>query len=1138
MPALFFPNPDALRLALAAGIVPTEVARQRIRAGLDGNGRAWVEQPEELTRDAVAGLQRIGVQFLSPGTVPPTKVFDCWAELLSLRPFEKPPLGRVLLELPDQELARVSAEVVRIRPQQIRTRLLAEDSAKGRAWLLTSEPPTFTLTSHNPAIEAFVEQAPRVWVRLGWRHPLDNKIPIREGTLALVRPPGKWTFYPDETFAPERDLFPLTGSTLASITSRALQLGENLHLLPARNSAGAIPSMWVFSSSEFDSLLELARGTDERVLLLFDVAEVRSPSGEKAVILRAEPGRSTPAVLPDSHAWVLEHELPPIYIPLGSRLRPTIHSAVLARTLGATPDLVTWVSPGSGTRFDIHHVPRTAFHRLDSRIQYLVPDPAPMLAQTDRFCLVLPSFTLEQDPKQEVPFPPRVVVPKVAPVPELVPEPGWLTRNLRRMLAAIPRRRKRGSRKKRQNLIPVTTPGRAGEKLSSPEILLLGNEWAARRSALENRVLTEVPGLSPSQRAEVWADLAEVYTAVGNPADAAVCWTNAIWERDAAPSAWLGNWLKAETRAARMGPDRPTLEELLETRTVQCARVAAAYLSWASTISTQAPDLSPHLLSLVDLVRSHETDLPARSVWLAHGAAARLSEGDPLALARCRDRLFRRLLDAGPGLDLDAPSFLRFQGTAGGDRSQSAREWLARLRDPVRRWVDRLNGPGRLQWAGLDAEPTCTAGYADLMLAWGMSKLGDRSRAKDLEIAAIEQIESAASPDANPLVHRILVACFRDRIRSAQDGRAAAPGFPAGPDRELNQLDHLGRYAVDRLRACSKILEPVDRVLPFRGLELREFLGTDSLGLQLAALLVDTQVSVDLVRDLLAGRIGEPAVTWLPRTVLVLLEIAPRLDAAIVTELLSWVPRALSQTGDWVRTSVPGADRGPGGVARYEARILASAAHAAALYHLPGPMTQIIAHLRLTCASGGSASRRALEAVAGEFFRSVRTLGLVMEARDLLAALDGGTGEHPVAQVVPPGPLDLGLAVGWFAVGNADAGMRILDGARDRLYSRSIPDERERTAVALGYAAALGHAPTGVALGRLEELFLRLDSIDVRGAANRYFTAQPLELVDTVIRSVVSDDFAIGPGVRGWLDDDEFLIRRRINRDLSIAMQG
>ena len=63
-----------------------------------------------------------------------------------------------------------------------------------------------------------------------------------------------------------------------------------------------------------------------------------------------------------------------------------------------------------------------------------------------------------------------------------------------------------------------------------------------------------------------------------------------------------------------------------------------------------------------------------------------------------------------------------------------------------------------------------------------------------------------------------------------------------------------------------------------------------------------------------------------------------------------------------------------------------------------------------------------------------------------------------------------------------------------------------------------------------------LDRVTVTGSTNRYFTLKPLQLIDAVVRSVVTEDFALGPSVRGWLDDDEYLIRRRIHRDMTTVL--
>jgi hypothetical protein len=39
-------------------------------------------------------------------------------------------------------------------------------------------------------------------------------------------------------------------------------------------------------------------------------------------------------------------------------------------------------------------------------------------------------------------------------------------------------------------------------------------------------------------------------------------------------------------------------------------------------------------------------------------------------------------------------------------------------------------------------------------------------------------------------------------------------------------------------------------------------------------------------------------------------------------------------------------------------------------------------------------------------------------------------------------------------------------------------------------------------------------------------------LVEETILAIVSDDFILGPSGQRWLDDDEYLVRRRIHADM------
>jgi cellulose synthase operon protein C len=71
-------------------------------------------------------------------------------------------------------------------------------------------------------------------------------------------------------------------------------------------------------------------------------------------------------------------------------------------------------------------------------------------------------------------------------------------------------------------------------------------------------------------------------------------------------------------------------------------------------------------------------------------------------------------------------------------------------------------------------------------------------------------------------------------------------------------------------------------------------------------------------------------------------------------------------------------------------------------------------------------------------------------------------------------------------------------------------------------------------------MFQRLVGIQVAGSTNAYYSLKPLMLVETAVRAVVSDEFALGPQARAWLDADELAVRRRIRDDLKavLAAQG
>src|SRR5215207_6328056 len=101
MPAIFFADLDALRLALASGAVPPAVSRAPARAGFDAAGRLWLEPAAPLPRDSVAALARLGAAVQGASGVDLTDDVPCWPYLLPLAPSDGDAPAAVLFELPD-----------------------------------------------------------------------------------------------------------------------------------------------------------------------------------------------------------------------------------------------------------------------------------------------------------------------------------------------------------------------------------------------------------------------------------------------------------------------------------------------------------------------------------------------------------------------------------------------------------------------------------------------------------------------------------------------------------------------------------------------------------------------------------------------------------------------------------------------------------------------------------------------------------------------------------------------------------------------------------------------------------------------------------------------------------------------------
>jgi hypothetical protein len=191
----------------------------------------------------------------------------------------------------------------------------------------------------------------------------------------------------------------------------------------------------------------------------------------------------------------------------------------------------------------------------------------------------------------------------------------------------------------------------------------------------------------------------------------------------------------------------------------------------------------------------------------------------------------------------------------------------------------------------------------------------------------------------------------------------------------------------------------------------------------------------------------------------------------------------------------------------------------------------------------------AINKVARECLRGLRKLGLKDEINRFLTQMtdlvvqgkslpqlrqQAGTAWPDVLVAL------LHLAEGWLFFGGFAQAKPFLDEARATI-SENAKLGRDKgikplqlTRLVQTYISALGQGPVDEALNRIEELFRPggLEKLPNSFTTAQYFSRLHLNVVEEVVRSLVSENVTMGDQGRRWLDDDEYLVRRRIHGDM------
>jgi HEAT repeat protein len=124
----------------------------------------------------------------------------------------------------------------------------------------------------------------------------------------------------------------------------------------------------------------------------------------------------------------------------------------------------------------------------------------------------------------------------------------------------------------------------------------------------------------------------------------------------------------------------------------------------------------------------------------------------------------------------------------------------------------------------------------------------------------------------------------------------------------------------------------------------------------------------------------------------------------------------------------------------------------------------------------------------------------------------------------------LALAAGFAYLGAMAPAQPIFDEALSRL-SKEKDGVPERLKLTRAAARALGHAPTEVALPGLLRLSAQLPWLTDSFNTNSHFCLSLVDFADALVLGHVGDDLTLNEVTRRFLEEDEYLVRRRVHRD-------
>lgn len=1149
---LLFPNLDTLRLALSSRIVPEDVTLAPAAVTFDDQGKIYLESTATLNKTVTKNLDKIGVKGSKRHATDSPEDVTCWPQVLPVTKEVGVPAvsnqAPVLFELSDaDDLPTLVSEMLRLGNDRQGFRWFAApgDPDTKRVLVRVIGPPYYTLlraldttaAGTKGTIRAYLERAPKVWVEIGHTHPVASQIRVADRQLVLIRAPRDWTYLDEAAFQDVYDImqFKLPAAPVAWAEAKAPKKMSVPLRLTAGNAADT-PELWVLRDDAVEQLDTLVRDSDDRLLQRLMFAVATDAKGGRTVILRTRPSKLAPPALPLENALGFKPfwKLPNLFVPVGKRLHPTLRRDAVRKLLADDADMVVWLYPDTAGKFTPETVPDGAFRSLEDWVDYVIEaEQKPLAAWIEATRFDFDHFVCKDaGPKNK-------------------PDKGDKDTKTKEDDEARGPRSVLPQQKGKPTGKPTGKPANSADFLPAPEVVKPPSEWRIRREALEKQFLETEGPLDAPERVALWPELATAFTGEGVKHEAAICWLNSMWDADPIPTAWLAGWARSATGSGGAVPTAAEFDARLAVNTGQEEmRAAVAGFLWLAAQNPVPAWLASRLPAVQNYIEKNESALPVRAVWLAAYRLSQLSGvgGDVLGLARVRDRLLTRLLNEGLSAEKDIPGFLKYAGHKDSERMRVVRDKAMELHAAVRKWTDHF--PQNLP-------------FVDLLFAFALAKLQEGTQSKKLVEDARKEMEKpvpaswgdnkAFETVVSGVTQNFLFKAFKYRVDQVLAGKPATGQMGAEVAAELEEMGSKGKtagtnnpylraeYVINRMREQSRILEPQERTDPYANWTKNQ----DALKKELADLhaVKEPAKLADKIRKLhREGVQGKPSNEV---KFLVLHEAVPlshRVGEVFTVELLQLVPEAL-------RGASTGTGPEPPDTPKKQGELLERSLFMAGHFDRSDLVKRLVDEFsELIHAKSEEARFKLINVVAGQCLRSLKKLGMRDEIDRFLARLHtevlrGATTaelrkKHASKPETWAAVLQtlLNLAAGWLTFGMHDKAKPILDEAHNELLNPNAIklQPKEYTALAQAYVAALGQGPSETGLARIIELFRKMDKARIN---NTWTTAQfysrfHLNLVEDVVRAIVSDDFALGPSGRKWLDDDEYLVRKRIHSDM------